>query len=86
MLKLMVGKNLSEDQLQSIARTTLQKADKDKDGKISFEEFSRVRASRFLRMHHDDQITPPHGANASQAPVHRCLTCVTDIREQRPRK
>ena len=51
-LKLMVGKNLSEDQLQSIARTTLQKADKDKDGKISFEEFSRVRASRPFRMQH----------------------------------
>lgn len=42
-LKLMVGKNLSEEQLQSIARSTLQRADKDKDGKISFEEFSRVR-------------------------------------------
>jgi len=41
-LKLMVGKNLTDDQLQVIARSTLQRADKDKDGKISLDEFSRV--------------------------------------------
>jgi len=41
-LKLMVGKNLSDEQLQNIARTTLQRADKDKDGKISPEEFGRI--------------------------------------------
>jgi serine/threonine-protein phosphatase 2B regulatory subunit len=44
-LKLMVGKNLTDDQLQVIARSTLQRADKDKDGKISLDEFSRVRSS-----------------------------------------
>lgn len=41
-LKLMVGKNLTDEQVQTIAKSTLQRADKDKDGKISLDEFSKV--------------------------------------------
>eukprot|EP01118_Nematostelium_gracile_P000478 TRINITY_DN10540_c0_g1_i1.p1 TRINITY_DN10540_c0_g1~~TRINITY_DN10540_c0_g1_i1.p1 ORF type:complete len:185 (-),score=43.91 TRINITY_DN10540_c0_g1_i1:13-567(-) len=38
-LKMMVGNNLNDVQLQQIVDKTVVQADKDKDGKISFEEF-----------------------------------------------
>jgi calcineurin B family protein 1 len=38
-LSMMVGSNISQDQLQSIAHRTISEADSDKDGLISFEEF-----------------------------------------------
>jgi serine/threonine-protein phosphatase 2B regulatory subunit len=38
-LKMMVGSNLSDIQLQQVVDKTILEADKDKDGKISFEEF-----------------------------------------------
>ncbi|KAI0979971.1 hypothetical protein GJ496_003694, partial [Pomphorhynchus laevis] len=38
-LKMMVGANLKDDQLQQIVDKTIINADKDGDGKISFEEF-----------------------------------------------
>lgn len=41
-LKTMVGSNLSDKQLQEIVDKTILYADKDKDGKISFEEFCDV--------------------------------------------
>nr|ACO10241.1 Calcium-binding protein p22 [Caligus rogercresseyi] len=41
-LTMMVGANISEDQLMSIAERTIIEADKDKDSLISFEEFSNV--------------------------------------------
>ena len=39
-LKMMVGNNLSDVQLQQLVDRTIIKADKDLDGKISFEEFA----------------------------------------------
>lgn len=39
-LKMMVGSNLEEAQLQQIVDKTIMEADKDGDGKISFEEFA----------------------------------------------
>ena len=39
MLKMMVGNNLNDVQLQQLVDRTIIKADKDHDGKISFEEF-----------------------------------------------
>ena len=39
MLKMMVGNNLNDVQLQQLVDRTIIKADKDRDGKISFEEF-----------------------------------------------
>ena len=39
-LKMMVGSNLNDVQLQQLVDRTIIKADKDMDGKISFEEFT----------------------------------------------
>ena len=39
-IKMMVGNNLNDVQLQQLVDRTIIKADKDKDGKISFEEFA----------------------------------------------
>ena len=41
-LKMMVGNNLKDTQLQQIVDKTILFADKDEDGKISFEEFCQV--------------------------------------------
>lgn len=41
-LNMMVGSNITSDQLESIADRTITEADLDKDGKISFEEFCRA--------------------------------------------
>ena len=45
-LKMMVGNNLNDVQLQQLVDRTIIKADKDLDGRISFEEFKDV-SSRF---------------------------------------
>ena len=42
-LKMMVGNNLKDAQLQQIVDKTILYADKDQDGKISFSEFSEVK-------------------------------------------
>ena len=42
MLKMMVGNNLNDVQLQQLVDRTIIKADEDFDGKISFEEFCKV--------------------------------------------
>ena len=41
-LKMMVGNNLNPEQLQQIVDKTIMESDKDKDGKISFEEFKQM--------------------------------------------
>ncbi|KAJ3332081.1 hypothetical protein HDU76_001344 [Blyttiomyces sp. JEL0837] len=41
-LKMMVGNNLRDNQLQQIVDKTIMEADLDMDGKISFDEFSKV--------------------------------------------
>ncbi|KAE9551063.1 hypothetical protein FO519_005730 [Halicephalobus sp. NKZ332] len=41
-LNMMVGSNITEDQLDHIAERTITEADLDKDGKISFEEFCKA--------------------------------------------
>lgn len=41
-LTMMVGANISEDQLISIAERTIMEADEDQDKLISFEEFCKV--------------------------------------------
>jgi serine/threonine-protein phosphatase 2B regulatory subunit len=41
-LKMMVGSNLKDVQLQQIVDKTIMEADKDRDGKISFEEFKEM--------------------------------------------
>lgn len=44
-LKMMVGNNLKETQLQQIVDKTVINADKDGDGKISFSEFCAVSST-----------------------------------------
>ncbi|CCJ29039.1 unnamed protein product [Pneumocystis jirovecii] len=41
-LKMMTGNNLKDRQLQQIVDKTIMEADKDKDGKISFDEFTKM--------------------------------------------
>lgn len=41
-LTMMVGANISEEQLKSIAERTIMEADEDKDNLISFDEFCKV--------------------------------------------
>ena len=45
-LKTMVGNNLTEKQLQQIVDKTILYADKDGDGKISFDEFCSVSLNK----------------------------------------
>ena len=39
---MLVGSNLSTEQLEQIAEKTIEEGDKDGDGKLSFEEFKDV--------------------------------------------
>jgi serine/threonine-protein phosphatase 2B regulatory subunit len=41
-LKMMVGNNLKEQQLQQIVDKTMMEADTDGDGKLSFDEFKAM--------------------------------------------
>ncbi|KAF8339068.1 calcium/calmodulin-dependent protein phosphatase [Cantharellus anzutake] len=43
-LKMMVGNNLKDSQLQQIVDKTIMEADKDGDGKLSFDEFTAIVA------------------------------------------
>lgn len=49
-LKMMVGSNLKDQQLQQIVDKTIMEADQDKDGKISFEEFTKMVESTDVSM------------------------------------
>ena len=49
-LKMMVGNNLKDNQLQQIVDKTIMEADKDGDGRISFEEFTRMVESTDVSM------------------------------------
>jgi serine/threonine-protein phosphatase 2B regulatory subunit len=49
-LKMMVGSNLKDQQLQQIVDKTIIEADLDGDGKISFEEFTRMVKSTDVSM------------------------------------
>jgi len=48
-LKMLVGNNLSEYQLRTIAEKAIQDVDKDEDDKISFQEFSEALSIRNLQ-------------------------------------
>lgn len=49
-LKMMVGSNLKDQQLQQIVDKTIMEADLDRDGKISFEEFTKMVESTDVSM------------------------------------
>ncbi|KAK7680927.1 Calcineurin subunit B [Cerrena zonata] len=45
-MKMMVGKNLQDEELQQIVDKTMMEADQDGDGKLSFDEFKNVVDSK----------------------------------------
>ena len=47
-MKMMVGKNLREEELQQIVDKTIMEADKDGDGRLSFEEFRNTVDSKLV--------------------------------------
>lgn len=49
-LKMMVGSNLKDQQLQQIVDKTIMEADLDGDGKINFEEFAKMVANTDVSM------------------------------------
>jgi serine/threonine-protein phosphatase 2B regulatory subunit len=58
-LKMMVGNNLKDVQLQQIVDKTILEADLDQDGKVSFDEFKKmIDGTDFVRQMvvQDDQI------------------------------
>ena len=69
-LKMMVGNNLKDGQLQQIVDKTIREADKDGDGKLSFEEFvqmvSNTVRSPTLLMHAMHTDVNPHRISSSK--------------------
>ncbi|CAH8460617.1 unnamed protein product [Dicrocoelium dendriticum] len=57
-LKMMVGNNLKETQLQQIVDKTIMFADKDGDGRISFEEFCEVIPHIWCTVSRSARYTP----------------------------
>lgn len=47
-MKMMVGKNLQDEELQQIVDKTMMEADEDGDGKLSFDEFKKVVNSKLI--------------------------------------
>lgn len=65
-LKMMVGNNLKDTQLQQIVDKTICFADKDEDGKISFDEFCTVSTNPLSLFRAFDDAT--HSLRHSLAP------------------
>ncbi|OMP82752.1 Calcineurin subunit B [Diplodia seriata] len=67
-LKMMVGSNLKDQQLQQIVDKTIMEADLDHDGKISFEEFTKMventDVSMSMTLGMSLLIIPNHAATA----------------------
>ena len=61
-LKMMVGNNLKDGQLQQIVDKTIMEADLDGDGKLSFEEFAQMVANTV-------RTPPAQGYDDSQSPM-----------------
>ncbi|KAI9746529.1 MAG: Calcineurin subunit B [Claussenomyces sp. TS43310] len=62
-LKMMVGSNLKDQQLQQIVDKTIMEADLDGDGKISFEEFTKMVENTDVSMSMTlGMLLPPFGA------------------------
>jgi serine/threonine-protein phosphatase 2B regulatory subunit len=80
-LKMMVGSNLKDQQLQQIVDKTIMEADLDRDGKISFEEFTKMVENTDVSMSmtlgkfiHAVKLVRPSGADYVQINSSRFLT------------
>jgi hypothetical protein len=51
-LKMMVGDNLTAEQLQQVVDKTILEADEDQDGRISYEEFKNMVQNKGMCYHH----------------------------------
>ena len=81
-LKMMVGSNLKDQQLQQIVDKTIMEADLDKDGKISFEEFTKMVENTDVSMSMTLGKSPSFGMFPtkalfldSQGADYMCLVC-----------
>ena len=68
-LKMMVGNNLKDGQLQQIVDKTIMEADKDGDGKLNFDEFVQMVSNTV-----SDPLSASH--------IHRDNHCAQDIVKQ----
>ncbi|PRP87611.1 calcineurin regulatory subunit B [Planoprotostelium fungivorum] len=58
-MKMMVGSHLSEDEIKKIVDDTIKAADKDGDGKISYEEFEQSLADSDIEKRMSLQVLKP---------------------------
>lgn len=72
-LKMMVGSNLKDQQLQQIVDKTIMEADLDRDGKISFEEFTKMVENT------DVSMSMTLGRSWSRKTWTQSLTCFRSI-------
>jgi serine/threonine-protein phosphatase 2B regulatory subunit len=79
-LKMMVGSNLKDQQLQQIVDKTIMEADLDRDGKISFEEFTKMVENTDVSMSMTLGMCCP--SFSGTVTRQRCVMCaiLTDIR------
>jgi serine/threonine-protein phosphatase 2B regulatory subunit len=66
-LKMMVGSNLKDVQLQQIVDKTIMEADKDRDGKISFEEFTNMVENTDVSMSMTLSMSNPYENHSPRA-------------------
>src|SRR2546430_9185047 len=86
-----VGSNLKDQQLQQIVDKTIMEADLDKDGKISFEEFTRMVENTDVSMsmtlgefdHRQDEYS--HNADSRNRSILAKATSRRPYRRQRRR-
>lgn len=83
-LKMMVGSNLKDTQLQQIVDKTIINADKDGDGRISFEEFCAVSGITYSKTFINDRNTVRH--EYMMKPVNNVLKQKVDDAVGRRRK
>ncbi|KAG6031699.1 Calcineurin subunit B [Claviceps sp. Clav32 group G5] len=78
-LKMMVGSNLKDQQLQQIVDKTIMEADLDNDGKISFEEFTKMVENTDISMSMTLALTAVHLRMENSKMPHSAPTTSLDV-------